>query len=130
MNVTPAPRLPLVVTLCSLAMLGCTRIAHAAPEPFGKTADGTPVELYTLTNANGMIAKIMTRGATIVQLHVPDRDGKLADVVNGFDDVAGYESEGNQYFGCTTGRVANRIAKGKFTLDGKDTAARLSSTTN
>lgn len=96
-------------------------LSHAAgPEPFGKTAEGVAVELYTLKNANGMVAKLMTRGATLVQLHVPDKDGKPADVVNGFDDVAGYESDRNQYFGCTTGRVANRIAKGKFTLDGND----------
>jgi len=55
-----------------------------------------------------------------VELRVPDRAGKLADVVNGFDSVAGYEGDGNQYFGCTTGRVCNRIAKGRFTLDGKE----------
>ncbi len=91
-----------------------------APESFGTTKDGTPVEIYTLKNDHGMTAKIMTRGATLVQLHVPDKDGKTADVILGFDDVAGYESEDNQYFGCTTGRVCNRIARGKFSLDGKD----------
>jgi aldose 1-epimerase len=90
------------------------------PAPFGKTADGTPVEVFTLKNANGMVAKIMTLGATLIELEVPDKKGKLADVVLGFDNVAGYQSDDNQYFGCTTGRVANRIAKGKFTLDGKD----------
>jgi aldose 1-epimerase len=89
-------------------------------EPFGKTAKGEPVELYTLTNKNGVIAKVMTRGATLVQLHVPDKSGKTADVVLGWDDVAGYESADNQYFGCTTGRVANRIAKGKFTVLNKE----------
>ncbi len=120
MNARPAQRLALTVSLTPLAVLMTFLPARAAPEPFGKTADGTPVELYTLANANGMIAKIMTRGATIVELHVPDKDGKLVDVVNGFDDVAGYESEANQYFGCTTGRVANRIAEGKFKLDGKE----------
>ncbi|MBL8819989.1 MAG: galactose mutarotase [Planctomyces sp.] len=91
-----------------------------APESFGTTKDGTPVEIYTLKNDHGMTAKIMTRGATLVQLHVPDKDGKTDDVILGFDDVAGYESEDNQYFGCTTGRVCNRIARGKFSLDGKD----------
>ncbi|TWU05634.1 aldose epimerase family protein [Stieleria varia] len=94
--------------------------AKPTAEDFGKTADGTPVELYTLKSSKGLVAKIMTRGATLVQLHVPDSDGKSADVIFGFDDVAGYESEDNQYFGCTTGRVCNRIAKGKFSLDGKD----------
>ncbi len=103
-------------------------IGGTKSEPFGKTADGKPVELYTLTNETGLTAKIMTRGATLVQLHVPDKSGKTADVVLGFDSVAGYESEDNQYFGCTTGRVCNRIAKGKFSLDGKDYTWR--STTN
>lgn len=93
---------------------------HAAAEPFGQTADGTPVEVYTLTNANGVKARIMTRGATLIELQVPDKDGNLADVVLGFDDVAGYESEDNQYFGCTVGRVCNRIKEGKFTLGGRE----------
>jgi aldose 1-epimerase len=90
------------------------------PKPFGKTADGTAVELYTLKNAHGMVAKVMTLGATLVELHVPDKAGKTADVVLGFDSVADYQSDKNQYFGTTTGRVANRIAKGRFTLDGKE----------
>jgi len=91
-----------------------------AMEPFGKTADGTSVEVYTLKSSTGLTAKVMTRGATLVQLHVPDRTGKTADVVLGFDSVQGYESADNQYFGCTTGRVCNRIARGKFRLDGKE----------
>jgi len=69
------------------------------------------VELYTLKNDKGMTAKIMTYGATLVELHVPDKDGKPANVVLGFDDLAGYESDANQYFGCTVGRVCNRIAR-------------------
>lgn len=91
-----------------------------AAEPFGKTKDGKDVEIYTLKSSSGLVAKVMTRGATLVQLHVPDKDGNSEDVILGFDDVAGYEGEGNQYFGCTTGRVCNRIAKGKFTLDGEE----------
>ncbi|MFO0999697.1 MAG: aldose epimerase family protein [Planctomycetaceae bacterium] len=94
--------------------------AEPVSEPFGKTKDGQAVELYTLKNNTGLVAKVMTRGATLVQLHVPDKDGKAADVILGFDDVTGYESEDNQYFGCSTGRVCNRIAKGKFSLDGKE----------
>jgi aldose 1-epimerase len=73
-----------------------------------------------LKSKNGVVAKIMTRGATLIELQAPDRNDKLANVVLGFDDVAGYESDRNQYFGCTVGRVCNRIAKGKFTLDGKE----------
>jgi aldose 1-epimerase len=87
---------------------------------FGKTKDGTEVDLYTLTNKNGVVAKVMTYGATLTELRVPDKDGKLTDVVLGFDDVAGYEGKANQYFGCTVGRVANRVANGRFTLDGKE----------
>jgi aldose 1-epimerase len=94
--------------------------AEPVAESFGKTKDGEAVEIYTLKSESGLVAKVMTRGATLVQLHVPDKNGKSADVLLGFDDVAGYESDDNQYFGCTTGRVCNRIAKGKFSLDGKD----------
>jgi aldose 1-epimerase len=86
---------------------------------FGKTADGTPVDLYVLTNAKGSIAKVMTYGAILTELHVADRDGKLDDVVLGFDNLKEYLA-GHPMFGATVGRVANRIAKGKFTLDGKE----------
>lgn len=92
----------------------------AEPEDFGKSADGKQVHLHTLKNDKGMTVKISTLGATLVQLRVPDRDGKIADVANGWDDASGYLSEDNQYFGCTTGRVCNRIAKGKFSLNGED----------
>ena len=90
------------------------------PKPFGKTADGAAVETYTLKNKNGVTVKLMTLGATVTEINVPDKQGKFANVVLGFDDVAGYQSERNQYFGCTVGRVCNRIAKGKFTLEGKE----------
>ena len=105
--------------ICFLALLSCPLLSMAAdPEvaDFGKTKDGTAVEIYTFKSATGLTAKVMTRGATLVQLHVPDKDGKLDDVILGWDDVAGYESDDNQYFGCTTGRVCNRIALGKFSL--------------
>ena len=85
---------------------------------FGKTPEGTPVELYVLTNGK-MTAKVMTYGAILTELLVPDRNGKIGDVVLGFDNLAGYLA-GHPYFGATTGRVANRIAKGQFTLDGKE----------
>jgi len=90
------------------------------PENFGKTVDGTPVHLYTLRNERGMRGLIMTRGATIVELHVPNKQGKTADVVLGFDNIAGYESDANAFFGCVTGRVANRIARGRFKLNGTE----------
>jgi aldose 1-epimerase len=85
---------------------------------FGKTPEGTPVERYVLTHGR-VTAKVMTYGATLTELLVPDRNGKAADVVLGFDNLAGYLA-GHPYFGTTTGRVANRIAKGRFTLDGTE----------
>lgn len=88
--------------------------------PFGTTADGAEVKVYEVSNPSGMKIRLSTRGATLIGVDVPDRDGKVADVVFGFDDIASYESDSNQYFGNTTGRCANRIAKGKFSLDGKD----------
>ena len=86
---------------------------------FGTTKDGRKVEVYTLTNKNGLVARIMTYGATLTELHVPDKSGNKADVVLGFNDFAKYEA-GHPFFGSTTGRVANRIGKGRFTLDGKE----------
>jgi aldose 1-epimerase len=85
---------------------------------FGKTPDGTPVELYTLTNGK-ITAKVITYGATLTELDVPDRDGKPGDVVLGFDSLEGYLTR-HPYFGSTVGRVANRVAGGKFSLDGND----------
>jgi aldose 1-epimerase len=87
--------------------------------PLGKLADGTPIELYTLTNSSGMTAKITTYGAIVTELHVPDRQGKTTDVVLGFDDLESYV-KGHPFFGANAGRVANRIAKGRFTLHGKE----------
>lgn len=103
-----------------LSLIGSAQAQVEGPKPFGKTADGGEVETYTLKNKNGVTVKLITLGATITEINVPDKKGKFANVTFGFDDVAGYQSDRNQYFGCTTGRVANRIAKGKFTLDGKE----------
>jgi aldose 1-epimerase len=85
---------------------------------FGKTPDGTPVELYVLSNGR-ITAKVMTYGGIITELHVPDRQGKTADVVLGFDTLDAYVAR-NPHFGAITGRVANRIAKASFTLDGQE----------
>jgi len=84
---------------------------------FGQTPDGNDVTLYTLTNKNGLRAKIMDYGAILVELSVPDRDGKLADIALGFDELDSY-IERNPMFGSTVGRYANRIANATFTLDG------------
>jgi aldose 1-epimerase len=86
---------------------------------FGKTKEGTPVDLYTLTNTKGMTVKITNYGGIITEMHVPGKDGKTADVALGFDNLEGY-LKSNPFFGCLVGRYANRIAKGKFTLGGKE----------
>jgi aldose 1-epimerase len=90
---------------------------------FGSTPDGQQVQLYTLTNAHGVKATISTYGGTLTSLLVPDKNGKLGDVVLGFDDLAGYTSDlylkEGPYFGALIGRYGNRIKQGKFTLDGK-----------
>lgn len=83
----------------------------------GVLADGTPVETVTLTNAHSVSARILTYGATLQQLIAPDRNGKGADVLLGYDDLASYVDHPN-YFGVTVGRYANRIAGGRFALDG------------
>jgi len=92
--------------------------ATITESPFGKLPDGREATLYTLTNANGMIARISNLGGVIVELHVPDRDGVLADVCHGFDNVDAYLGE-SHYFGALIGRYGNRIANGRFTLDGQ-----------
>ncbi len=84
---------------------------------FGKTTAGRPVEIYTLQNVRGTTARILTYGGIVQSLSVPDRQGRLADVVLGYERMADYEA-GNAYFGALVGRYGNRIAGGKFTLDG------------
>jgi len=85
--------------------------------PFGKLADGTAVDLYTLVNKNGLKARIMTYGAILVSLEVPDKAGVFGDIVLGYDTLDGYVKN-NPYFGAIVGRYGNRIAKGRFTLGG------------
>lgn len=107
--------------MASAAGLGLTvaDAADAKRAPFGKMADGQAVEAVTLSNAKGTAIKLMTQGATIVSVMTPDRNGKLDDIALGFDTAAEY-LEKPSYFGASIGRYANRIAKGKFKLDGKE----------
>jgi aldose 1-epimerase len=86
-------------------------------QPFGKLADGTPVEMFVFENKNGMRVSVLDYGGTIVSLETPDKSGKLGDVVLGFDNFDDYATK-SPYFGCIVGRYANRIAKGKFKLNG------------
>jgi aldose 1-epimerase len=93
--------------------------ASSAPitsAPFGTVGD-TPVQLYTLTNTRGLIARITNYGAIVTELHVPDRAGRLADIVLGFETLDGYLAS-PPYFGAIVGRVANRIGSAEFTLEG------------
>ena len=86
-------------------------------EPFSQTPDGEQVHLYTLTNPNGLTAKITDYGAILVAMEAPDRDGKMADISLGYDNLDSYIKKG-AYFGATVGRYANRIGGAKFELDG------------
>jgi aldose 1-epimerase len=113
----------LLTTTAGLLMVvllaGCGRAVKPSVQksPYGKTADGTAVDLYTLTNKNGVEAKITNYGGIVVSLKVPDRKGIMGDVVLGFDSLSSYTAN-NPFFGCLVGRYGNRIAKGAFTLDG------------
>ena len=106
-------------------MLLAFGVAGAAPaladrvttRPFGTMPDGTAIKAITLDNGHGMRVTIMTLGAAVQSVIAPDRTGRPGDVVLGYDSLQGYLTNPN-YFGATVGRVANRIAKGQFTLDG------------
>jgi aldose 1-epimerase len=124
-------RRQMIGTLAALALGGCsTKPSSETPstpttpnatmkkDPFGKLPDGSPVDLYTLTNANGISTSITTYGGRVVTLKTPDKKGATADIVLGFDTLDGYLAE-NPYFGALIGRYGNRIGGAKFTLDGK-----------
>ncbi len=112
-----------LLALAIVATLGAGQ-AGAGPPPgidkmdFGKTPDGTPVELFVLTNG-ALTVKVMTYGAIVTEILAPDRAGTPGDVVLGFDDLKGYLG-GHPYFGAAVGRFANRIGGAKFSLDGQD----------
>ena len=87
--------------------------------PFGALPDGTAIEVFTLSNASGVEVRAITYGGIIVSLKVPDRQGRLDDIVLGYDALGGYVTNNSPYFGAIIGRYGNRIARGRFTLDGK-----------
>ncbi|HEX4535488.1 MAG TPA: aldose epimerase family protein [Candidatus Acidoferrum sp.] len=117
------------IGICMLLLMGLTigdgRAATESPTPgvktsvFGKTKDGREAHLYTLSNKSGMQVIISDFGGTVVSIKVPDRNGKIGDVVLGYDTLSGYQ-EGTASFGATVGRYANRIGGAKFSLDGKE----------
>src|SRR3954447_22182969 len=86
-------------------------------QPYGKTADGATVDVYTLTNSHRMTARIITYGGIATSLNVPDRAGTMANVVLGYPRLDGYIGD-TSYFGAIIGRYGNRIAEGRFTLNG------------
>jgi aldose 1-epimerase len=120
-----------ILALTTIYMPGCKKKAPkpqerevkeaiqmtANKEPFGQTLDGRQITLYTLTNSNGLKARIINYGAILVSLEVPDRKGKLADITLGFDSLEGYLNV-HPYFGAIVGRYANRIGNAQFMLDG------------
>lgn len=113
-----------VAALVALGMMpSCVSVSGGSmsinSEAWGSTRSGENVTLYTLRNKQGMEAKITNYGGIIVSLTAPDKKGQFADVVLGFDKLSDYESK-NPFFGTITGRYANRIAKGKFKLNGTE----------
>jgi aldose 1-epimerase len=115
--------LKLLFCLALASLVGCSSIASSRNQitrkSFGKTKDGTEVYIFTLRNEKSAEARISNYGGLVVSLKVPDRNGQLGDVVLGYDDLAGYLKE-TPYFGALIGRYGNRIARGKFTLDGEE----------
>src|SRR5262245_21796501 len=92
--------------------------ASVSKSSFGQTPAGEAVDLFTLSNAQGLEARIISYGGIVISLRVPDRDGRLDDIALGYNDLDGY-LKSTPYFGAIIGRYGNRIAKGRFTLDGK-----------
>ena len=111
-----------ILTFAALGFVSCSsedKTTMAITEKsFGTTPEGERIIVYTLTNKNRVEVKLINFGALVTEVYVPDKNGDLADVVLGFDDFEGY-LENPAHFGCTTGRVCNRIAHATFTLDGK-----------
>jgi aldose 1-epimerase len=118
-----------VWALGALASASPVVAATAKREHFGALADGAVIEAVTLTGAKGVSARIISYGATLQALKAPDRRGRVADITLGYDDLAGYVEHPN-FFGVTVGRYANRIAGGRFTLDGKAYQLPLNDKTN
>lgn len=117
--------------LTAMALIAATPLLAVTAErqPAGKLADGSSIEAITLSNGAGVSARILSYGATLQSVIAPDREGRRADVLLGYDDLKGYVETPN-YFGVTVGRYANRIAGGRFTLDGRTYQLPLNDKTN
>ena len=110
---------PFFTLIAMCAFLTSCGSESSGESVFGSMPDGSEVKLFTLTNEAGMVAKVTEYGAILVSVTAPDKDGKLADVTHGYDTLEGWLGN-TSYFGSTVGRFGNRIAHGKFTLDGKE----------
>src|SRR6266849_9455337 len=113
-----SPAFALILCVVNPLQVRVVSQSHVEKHSFGRTAAGVSVDVYTLTNKNGAKVKITTYGARVVSIQVRDRSGKLGDVALGYDDLPAYEND-SSYLGPIVGRYGNRIAKGRFTLDGK-----------
>jgi len=112
-----------------LGALALTMLATAGRSPFGVTADGRAVEVFTLTNPTGIEVRASSYGATLVSIRTPDRRGTFADITLGFDSLDGYLTR-SRFFGALVGRYANRIAGGRFVIDGQTFQLAVNSGTN
>jgi aldose 1-epimerase len=119
----------LVILIAASILFGCKLMPKKEEKEnmkpmTGKTLFGMigadSVFQYTLTNKNGMIVKILNYGGTVTDIITPDKNGKMGDVILGYESLDGYRQTGNPYFGCLVGRYGNRIANAKFTVDGKE----------
>jgi aldose 1-epimerase len=116
---------PLVISALAIGLSSCQKDPGMATkaaieqETFGNMPDGREVKIFTLTNQNGLRAKVTEYGAILVSMETPDRTGKMADITHGYDTLEGWLTN-TSYFGATVGRFGNRIAHGKFILDGKE----------
>jgi aldose 1-epimerase len=104
-------------------------LAAVGRAPFGTTANGDAVELFTLTNATGIEVRASSYGATLVSIRTPDREGRFADITLGFDSIDGYLAR-SRFFGALVGRYANRIAGGRVAIDGQSYSLAVNSGTN
>lgn len=109
-----------IFALMSLLLCSCNRSGYveSSVRDFGTLSDGTPVKLYTITNASGSSVSFTDYGLRIVSVMVPDKNGTLDDVIVGFGDLESFELSGDRFIGCVLGRYANRISHSSFTLDG------------
>jgi len=120
-------KIPFNAAAILLTMTATVTAASITEEIFGKMPDGREVKIFTLTNDKGMRVKVTEYGAILASVEAKDRDGQLAELTHGYDTLEGW-LKNNAYFGATVGRFGNRIAAGKFTLDGKEYTLAKNST--